>query len=113
MAESPADQFDLLISLFITRPGVTPPDSTPRGFGANSLRVKGKIFVLVARTGGLIFKLPREVVTAYVNAGEGRHWDANKGVPMKEWFVIGPNSTLDPVALANAAYIFVRDAIDR
>lgn len=101
------DQFAALVSLFITRPGVVGPDPTKHAFASNSLRVNGKVFAMVTSLGGITFKLPQGVVSAYVAAGQGKHFDANKGVPMKEWFTLAADSTLDPVELAETAYRFV------
>ncbi len=99
-------QFALIVSLFVTRTDVIGPDLGKRAFGSNSLRAGGKIFAMVTKLGGVTYKLPREVVAEYVAAGEGTHFDANTGVPMKEWFTLGADSTLDPVELAEQAYRF-------
>ncbi|WP_022881351.1 hypothetical protein [Gryllotalpicola ginsengisoli] len=103
------EQLALLVALFATRPGVTPPDPAKRSFGANSLRVDGKIFALVPKFGGLTFKLPRETVAELVGAGEGVRFDPTRSRPLKEWFVLSPESALDPVELAEAAFAYVRD----
>jgi hypothetical protein len=101
----PEERFDQLITSFARRPGVTPP-STSRGFGSHALKVNGKIFAMLVR-GRLVVKLPRTRVTALVDAGEGAHFDANKGTPMKEWFSADPGSTLDWEVLAGEALTFL------
>ena len=42
-------------------------------------------------------------VDVLVGAGAGRHFDANKGIPMKEWLSLDPDSGEDWLALAREA----------
>jgi hypothetical protein len=86
--ESMADRYSDLIEEFIGEAGVSPP-SGGRGFGRSALRYRGKIFVMLVR-GRLVLKLPAERVDELVAAGEGIHFDANKGTPMKEWLSLDP-----------------------
>ncbi|HET9157231.1 MAG TPA: TfoX/Sxy family protein [Myxococcaceae bacterium] len=52
------------------------------------LKVNGKIFAMLVR-GDLVVKLPRERVTALVDAGLGQQFDPRRdGRLMKEWVVI-------------------------
>jgi hypothetical protein len=39
-----------------------------------------------------VVKLPRARVDELVAAGEGTRFDAHKGAPMKEWFVLAADS---------------------
>jgi hypothetical protein len=97
-------RFDDLISAFIGRDGVAPGASP--GFGNGSLRVDGRIFAMLVR-GRLVVKLPAARVSELVEAGEGIHFDANKGTPMKEWLTLDPASGLDWTQIADEAYRFV------
>ena len=86
--------------------GVTPPQGGG-GFGRSALRYRGKIFAMLVR-GSLVVKLPAGRVTELVASGEGLHFDANKGTPMKEWLSLDPGSELDWLALAREALDFAR-----
>jgi hypothetical protein len=55
-------------------------------------------------------KLPAERVEALVRAGEGVHFDANKGTPMREWLSLDPRSSLPWLPLATEALDFARSA---
>ena len=84
--------------------GVIPPRGGA-GFGRSALRYHGKIFAMFVR-GSLVLKLPAWRVTELVRSGEGDHFDANKGTPMKEWLSLDPESKLDWLALAREALDF-------
>jgi len=47
-------------------------------------------------------------VDALVEAGDGVHFDANKGTPMREWLSLDPRSGQDWLALAGEALDFAR-----
>jgi hypothetical protein len=107
-AQDPSDlerRFEDLVDELVAEPGVTPPTGG-RGFGRNALRVDGKIFAMLVR-GRLVLKLPKERVSALIAEGEGEHFDANKGTPMKEWLCLAPDSGQDWSALAREALGFV------
>ena len=77
------------------------------GFGsAGQLKVDGKIFAMLVR-GSLVLKLPRSRVDELVDSGEGERFDAGKGKPMREWFVLSPSSKKQWRALADEALEFV------
>jgi hypothetical protein len=60
-------------------------------------------------TGGrLVVKLPAEWVGELVAAGEGVHFDANKGTPMREWLSLDPDSGQQWLPLAREALDFAR-----
>jgi hypothetical protein len=88
--------------------GVTPPPGGS-GFGRGSLKYQGKIFAMLVR-GSLVLKLPADRVTTLINAGAGDAFDANKGVAMREWFSLAPDSGLDWLPLATEAVDFARSA---
>jgi len=80
-----------------------------KGFGSSGqLKVGGRIFAMLVR-GALVLKLPRERVDALVASGEGMHFDAGKGKPMREWFVLSPTSTKRWLPLAEEAMDFVQE----
>ncbi|MGH8960038.1 MAG: hypothetical protein ACRDWT_02335 [Jatrophihabitantaceae bacterium] len=99
------ERFERLVDELTAADGVTPP-SGGTGFGRSALRVHGKIFAMCVRD-RLVVKLPRERVSELVTAGEGGHFDANKGTPMKEWLALDPASEQDWSALAHEALAFV------
>lgn len=84
--------------------------SEGKGFGSSGqLKVKGKIFAMLVR-GSLVVKLPRTRVDALVESGEGQRFDAGKGKPMREWFVLSPTSKKQWLRLAGEALDFVKEA---
>ena len=81
-----------------------------KGFGSSGqLKVDGRIFAMLVR-GELVLKLPRARVDELIAGGRGRHFDAGKGKPMREWFVLSPASRQPWPALAEEALNFVREA---
>ena len=102
------ERFEELVDQLIGTEGVTPPRGGS-GFGRSALRFQGKIFAMHVR-GALVLKLPAERVEALVRAGEGVHFDANKGTPMREWLSLDPGSGLPWLPLATEALDFVRSA---
>ncbi|TMC51696.1 MAG: hypothetical protein E6J20_15010 [Chloroflexi bacterium] len=89
-------------------PGVTNL-SQGRGFGSSGqLKIGGRIFAMLVRD-QLVLKLPRERVDHLVKQGEGTHFDAGKGKPMREWFVLSPTSTKRWLPLAQEAMTFVKE----
>jgi hypothetical protein len=83
--------------------------SEGKGFGSSGqLKVEGRIFAMLVR-GELVLKLPRDRVDSLVAAGQGRHFDAGKGRPMREWFVLSPASRRPWTALAKEALEFVEE----
>jgi hypothetical protein len=86
--------------------GVTPP-SGGSGFGRGALKYRRSIFAMFVR-GRLVVKLPADRVSELVQWEDGVHFDANKGVPMKEWFSLDPGSDIDWLELAREALDFAR-----
>jgi hypothetical protein len=78
-----------------------------KGFGANSLKVNGKIFAMVSARDEFVVKLPKERVAALVAAGKATYFDTGRGKIMKEWIVV-PEDSLPMTRLAKEAYEYVR-----
>jgi hypothetical protein len=97
-----------LVDKMTRKPGVAHV-AGGKGFGSSGqLKVGGRIFAMLVR-GELVLKLPRDRVDALVRSGEGRHFDAGKGKPMREWFVLSPTSTKRWLPLAKEALDFVQE----
>lgn len=86
-------------------PSVTPPNETRGKFGANGLRVDGKIFAMSVR-GALVVKLPRNEIDDAVAAGRGERLSMGRGRVMKEWLVVHEAEDRWP-AIARRARAFV------
>jgi hypothetical protein len=81
-----------------------------KGFGSSGqLKVHGRIFAMLVGD-GLVLKLPRTRVDQLVESGEGTRFDAGKGKPMKEWFVLSPTSAKRWLPLTEEALGFVQEA---
>ena len=103
---TPEDRFDELVAELSTVEDVSPP-AGGRRFGAQALRRHGRIVAMLA-DGCLVVKLPRARVDELVEAGEGVRFDANKGTPMKEWFVLDSGSPMSWSELAGEALAYAR-----
>lgn len=104
MVEDPERRYAGLVEVLADRAGVSEP--LRRGaFGADSLRVNGKIFAMLVR-GRLVVKLPKERVDQLTADGVGTRFDANKGRPMKEWLCVERADT-DWIEMASEALSFV------
>ncbi len=75
-------------------------------FGAISLNVGGKGFVMQTKKGELVFKLPAEKVASLTATGGGVAWDPGHGRAMKEWVSVLPDK-VDVEVLAKEAKAFV------
>ena len=105
-ARPPDERYEDLVDELVGNAGVTPPRGGG-GFGRSALRFRGKIFAMLVR-GRLVVKLPAGRVDALVAAGDGVHFDANRGTPMREWLSLDPGSGQDWLALACEALDFAR-----
>ncbi|MDP8998289.1 MAG: hypothetical protein M3O03_14995 [Pseudomonadota bacterium] len=56
-----------------------------KGFGANALKVHGKIFAMISSKNVLVLKLPKARVNQMVKDGLGDYFDPGHGRKMKEW----------------------------
>lgn len=101
-------RYAALVERFTAVNGVT-SITEGRGFGSSGqLKVKGRIFAMLVR-GELVLKLPRARVSELVATRQGVHFDAGKGKPMKEWFVLSPTSSKPWAPLVQEALDFVKD----
>jgi hypothetical protein len=106
---SPEAKYAALVTKIAGRSGVT-HITEGKGFGSSGqLKVQGRIFAMLVR-GELVLKLPRARVDEMVESGEGTRFDAGKGRPMREWFVLSPTSTRRWLPLAEEALDFVQEA---
>ncbi len=105
-AGRPDERYEDLVDELVGTAGVTPPRGGG-GFGRSALRYQGKIFAMLVR-GRLVVKVPARRVDALVEAGDGVHFDANKGTPMREWLSLDPGSGQDWLVLAREALDFAR-----
>lgn len=103
---TPEDRFDDLVAELSAVDDVSPP-AGGRRFGAQALRRHGRIVAMLAG-GCLVVKLPRARVDDLVAAGEGVRFDAHRGTPMKEWFVLARDSPRSWAELAGEALAYAR-----
>ncbi|SRR6266568_3275518 len=97
-----------LVRKLSSKSGVT-QGSVGKGFGSSGqLKVGGRIFAMLVR-GDLVLKLPRARVDQLVERGDGARFDAGKGKPMREWFVLSPTSSMRWPRLAQEALDFVKE----
>ncbi len=102
---TPDERYADLVAKFAGQRDVT--SFNGKGFGSTGqLKVGGHIFAMLVR-GELVVKLQRRRVEELVNTREGKYFDAGKGKPMREWFVLSPKSKKQWTALAKEAMGFV------
>jgi len=58
------------------------------GFGNGELKVRGKIFAMVASKGEFVVRLPKERAGELVDQNRAEYWEPRPGVKMKEWVVV-------------------------
>lgn len=105
---TPERRYAALVAGFTKLSGVT-SISEGKGFGSSGqLKVNGRIFAMLVR-GELVLKLPSGRVQELVAQHRGVHFDAGKGKPMKEWFVLSPTSSKPWAPLAQEALDFVSE----
>jgi hypothetical protein len=101
---SPVQRFAAIAEKHLRARGVT----SGTGFGGNQgLRLNGKIFAMLVRD-ELVVKLPRDRVAELASSGMGRHFDAGKGRPMKEWLSVPTDHSRRWSALVDEAREFAR-----
>ena len=109
--EPAEERFAQIVAALAGSDDVEPPIEGGRRFGANALKVRGKIFAMLVR-GEFVVKLPRERVAALVASGEGRHF-ATGGRVMREWIVVADVAGGRWRTLAEEACAAVRGRITR
>ena len=103
---TPESRYEQLAGRMQRHAGVTHV-TEGKGFGSSGqLKVQGRIFAMLVR-GELVLKLPRDRVEELIATGHGKHFDAGKGKPMREWFVLSPISSKRWLPLAEEAMSFV------
>jgi hypothetical protein len=104
---TPDERYAQLVESLRTAQGVSSV-TEGKGFGSSGqLKVDGRIFAMLVR-GELVLKLPPRRVEELVRSRKGKNFDAGKGRPMREWFVLSHTSKEDWSSLAAEAYSFVR-----
>ncbi len=78
--------------------------ATRRTFGADALKINGKIFAMPVK-GRLVVKLPRERVDGLVASGRGGYFEPGHGRVMKEWISLLDGD--DSLSLSREARDFV------
>jgi TfoX/Sxy family transcriptional regulator of competence genes len=102
---TPEKRYAELVAKFAGRRDVSSVHG--KGFGSTGqLKIDRRIFAMLVR-GELVVKLPREKVAELVASGDGKYFDAGKGKPMREWFVLSPASKKQWLPLAEQAMDFV------
>jgi TfoX/Sxy family transcriptional regulator of competence genes len=102
---TPKKRYAALVAKFAGRRDVTSIHG--KGFGSTGqLKVDGRIFAMLV-TGELVLKLPRKRVDELVSSGDGKYFDAGKGKPMREWFVLSAASKKQWLPMAKQAMDFV------
>jgi hypothetical protein len=81
-----------------------PSQGVRRAFGAEALKVNGKIFAMPVK-GRVVLKLPKERVTSLIAAKRGEYFDPGHGRVMKEWVSLVEHD--DALTLAREARAFV------
>jgi hypothetical protein len=77
---------------------------TKKGFGSDTLQVKGKMFAMLSSRQRFVVKLHRGRVDALVLARRGSRFDPGHGRLMKEWFVCAAGSERDWLELVREAF---------
>lgn len=97
--------FAKLVAAFKKHKDVSPPDEGNK-FGSGGLKVKGKVFALLASKDRFVVKLPKERVLELSKEGKGEAFSIG-GRVMKEWLVVH-SSPKTWAGLAEEAYRFVK-----
>jgi TfoX/Sxy family transcriptional regulator of competence genes len=80
---------------------------TGRMFGAEGLKIAGKVFAMEVK-GRLVVKLPATRVNELVAKGHARLFDPGHGRLMKEWIEVDGSSKVGWLLLAAEAFAFVK-----
>lgn len=77
------------------------PSASPK-FGANALRVRGKIYVALTRSNRLLLKVAPDRVTELLAAGRAERFESG-GRMMSGWVTLKPDDADTWIALADEA----------
>ena len=103
-----AAAYDQIIRVFAADPGVTVGGGKgKKGFGANALRTRDKIFAMVTSADAFVVKLPKKRVDELVAAKAGKRFEPGPGRVMKEWIELDPTAQASWLPLAKEAKAFV------
>lgn len=80
-------------------------DSSPK-FGANTLRIKGKIYAALTRKRQLLLKLPPARIAELLKAKRAQRMQSG-GRVMKGWVTLAPDRRSEWIALADETRRFV------
>lgn len=98
--ETPAARYAALAETILNDSDAT---QAGKGFGADALKLRGKIFAMLTRD-RLVVKLPKARVDTLIAAGYGERFDPrHDGRLMKEWLVVAPTHEGEWEALAREA----------
>jgi hypothetical protein len=78
-----------------------------RRFGADALKVNGKIFASLTRGRRLLVKLPPDRVAALIASGVGEPFTTGPGPAKAAWVTLAPTSAPDWLVLAEEARAYV------
>jgi hypothetical protein len=95
-----------LFAAVAARYGAHPLAATTNRFGANALKVDGKIFASLSR-GRLLLKLPKPRVDGLIDAGTGAPFSTGVDRVKKEWVTVAPTTAAEWCALADEARAYV------
>jgi hypothetical protein len=106
---TPESRYAALVAAFEREPDTSTPSIGPaaRGFGANALKVGGRIFAMLAH-GRLVVKLPRARVDELVEIGTGERFDPGHGRIMTGWLSVHAGHEEEWQSLAREAWTFGR-----
>ena len=87
------------------------PSEAPK-FGANALRVNGKVFAALTRSQRLLLKLPRERIAELLKTKRAMRFESG-GRVMNGWITVAPDNLAEWVALSDEARAFISAATER
>ncbi len=100
--------FELFAAIAAKHGETWSPAESPK-FGANALRVNGKIYAALTRKHRLLLKLPPPRVKALLASGRAEPMESG-GRVMNGWVTLAPDSKKEWIALAGEARAFVTAA---
>lgn len=98
-----SNNFKVIADHFADKEGV----ETGRMFGAEGLKVAGKVFAMEVK-GQLVVKLPAKRVSELVAMRSAKAFDPGHGKLMKEWIEVNAKSDLSWLAVAQESFTFVK-----